>query len=178
LRWRKLVHPSLGRRSFLDTERFGRFLETIITARDFGDLEVSYGAVACDLASGGRIALTRGDPARAARASAAIRRIFPPVEIDGRRLVDGTVVDAVPVGLARDLGATYVIGVDVLPHPPHGTLGPSATPDQMIRPTVDEHASWNFTRADQLIARGEQAAERVLPAIRRDLDAGGCSRVG
>jgi NTE family protein len=182
LRWRHLVHPALGRRSLLDTERFARFLEsTVITARDFSDLSCTYGAVACEIVSGGRVALTRGDPARAARASAAIRRIFPPVVIEGRRLVDGTVVDAVPVGLARELGATYVIGVDVLTRPPRGTLGPSATPERMIRPTVDQHAAWNFTRVDQLVALGEDAATAALPEIRRDLERGepnGVSRLG
>ena len=48
----------------------------------------------------------RGDPVRAAYASSAIPRVFPPIEIDGRKLVDGAVIDAIPVGAARDLVRT------------------------------------------------------------------------
>jgi hypothetical protein len=51
----------------------------------------------------------------------------------------------------------------------------------MIRPTVDQHAAWNFTRVDQLVALGEEAATAALPDIRRDLERGepnGVSRLG
>lgn len=60
----------------------------------------------------------------ALRASYAVPGIFPPVEIDGRRLVDGALANPVPISLCRALGATLVIGVDVSTH-----VAPNAADD-------------------------------------------------
>jgi len=59
------------------------------------------------------VVLAQGDLPRAVRASMSLPVVFPPVEIDGRLLVDGALSDNVPTGVARDLGADLVIAVDV-----------------------------------------------------------------
>src|SRR5262249_2933871 len=114
LRWSELIKPALRRHSVFDTPGFDDLLANVILVRDFDHMQIPYAAVARDPATGERVVLDAGDPVRAARASAAIRRAFPPVGIDGRRLVDGTAVEALPVQTARDIGADYVIAVDVL----------------------------------------------------------------
>ena len=100
LRWRRLIRPSVRKGRVFDTERFDEFLATIIDPRDFDDLDYVCAAVACDSATREPVLLTRGDPVRAARASSALRGIFSPIEIDGRRLVDGAAVEA-PARLRR-----------------------------------------------------------------------------
>lgn len=81
----------------------------LIARGSFDSLPIPFRAVATDLRSGVRLALDRGDLARAIRASVAIPFVFDPVTIDGRRLVDGGLSENVPVRLARELGATRVI---------------------------------------------------------------------
>ncbi len=172
LRWRQLVRPSVRRDRLFDTERLEQFLTMVINARDFDDLNYACAAVACDRATRKGVLLTCGDPVRAARASSAMRGIFPPIEIDGRQLVDGAVVDAIPVGAARQLGADYVIGVAVLDRARPRFRRPRATsaPDRLVRPALDAYSPWTFAHAAELVRVGEVAAERALPAISADLD--------
>ena len=169
LRWRELVRPSVRRGGLFDTGRFEQFLAMIIDARDFDDLDYVCAAVACDPATGEAVVLTRGDPARAARASSAIPRIFPPMEIDGRELVDGAVIDSIPVVAARELGADYVIGVAAgdrsrsrlyrqrptrngsSARNPHQCV--AASPDRLIQPALRTFSAWNFAARSRTRSR-------------------------
>ncbi|MEN2987210.1 patatin-like phospholipase family protein [Tistrella sp. BH-R2-4] len=88
----------------------------------FGDtrienLPMPFGAIATDLASGQEVWLTEGDLVDALRASMSIPGIFAPVRMGGRLLVDGGLVNPVPVSLCRHLGAEAVIAVTL-----HGDL--------------------------------------------------------
>ena len=72
-----------------------------------------YAAVATELATGREIWLRDGSVIDAVRASIAVPGLFTPAEMDGRLLVDGGLVNPVPVSLCRALGADIVIAVDV-----------------------------------------------------------------
>ncbi len=76
---------------------------------DFDDLPIPFRAVATDLVTGQAVVLGEGDLATAIRASMSIPALFPPVEIGGRLLVDGGVVNNLPVDVARAMGADIVI---------------------------------------------------------------------
>jgi NTE family protein len=78
-------------------------------------LAIPYAAVATDLRSGDEVMLTSGPVFDAVRASIAIPGIFKPWRVGGRLLVDGGLVNPVPVSTARALGAEFVIAVNVLP---------------------------------------------------------------
>jgi NTE family protein len=78
-------------------------------------LNLPYAAVATDLRSGDEVALTRGPVFDAVRASIAIPGIFTPWRVGGRLLVDGALVNPIPVSTARSLGAEFVIAISVLP---------------------------------------------------------------
>ena len=78
-------------------------------------LAIPYAAVATDLRSGDEVMLTSGSVFDAVRASIAIPGIFKPWRAGGRLLVDGGLVNPVPVSTARALGAEFVIAVNVLP---------------------------------------------------------------
>jgi len=80
---------------------------------DFDQLPIRYRAVAADLETGKAVVLGKGNLATAMRASMAVPGVFPPVEIDGRLLVDGGVANNLPVDVARAMGAEVLIVVDI-----------------------------------------------------------------
>ncbi|MDQ8154509.1 MAG: patatin-like phospholipase family protein [Gemmatimonadota bacterium] len=81
----------------------------LIAAGDFDRLPIPFRAVAADLSTREQVILGTGDLAQAVRASGAIPIVFRSVLVDGRTLVDGGIVDNVPIGAARALGATRII---------------------------------------------------------------------
>ena len=88
-------------------------LEQALTDHRIDDLPIRFAAIATELNTGHEIWLTRGRMAEALRASYALPGIFPPVLIGGRWLVDGALVNPVPVSAARALGARLVIAVNL-----------------------------------------------------------------
>lgn len=89
------------------------FLERHFVDRDIADLPLPFGCVATDLANGREIWLREGSVVAAVRASIAVPGLFAPIRRDGRLLVDGGLVNPVPVSLCRALGADIVIAVDL-----------------------------------------------------------------
>jgi len=84
---------------------------------DIASLPKPFGAAACELGTGREVWLRSGPLLDAARASAALPGMFPPFERDGRLLVDGALVNPVPVSLCRAMGADVVIAVDLNAEP-------------------------------------------------------------
>jgi NTE family protein len=89
-----------------------KLTETLTDSR-IDDLPIRFAAIATEFNTGHEIWLTRGRLADALRASYALPGIFPPVLIGGRWLVDGALVNPVPVSAARALGARLVIAVNL-----------------------------------------------------------------
>ncbi len=81
--------------------------------QDFDRLPIPFRALATDLETGDPVVLRSGDLATVLRASMSAPGVFAPVELDGRLLVDGGLVDNLPVGLARSMGVDVLIVVDV-----------------------------------------------------------------
>ncbi|MGH8135816.1 MAG: patatin-like phospholipase family protein, partial [Steroidobacteraceae bacterium] len=80
---------------------------------DFDRLPTRFRAVATDLETGDRRVLASGDLTEALRASMSAPGVFAPVELNGRLLVDGGLVENLPVDVAREMGVDIVIAVDV-----------------------------------------------------------------
>jgi NTE family protein len=110
------------------------------------DLERSFAAVAVDVALGREVWLRQGRLLDCLRASAAIPGIVTPVNIDGRWLIDGGVLNPVPVNVCRAMGATLVIAVDLNTQlaPRHfadhfrDRVQPAPTPPMPTAPTAAE----------------------------------------
>jgi NTE family protein len=100
---------------FVNVERLSSFLHRYVAAADLciEDLPKQYSAVATDLDTGREVWLEEGNLADAIRASMALPGLFPAVRDDGRWLVDGGLVNPVPVTACRALGADIVIGVNL-----------------------------------------------------------------
>jgi NTE family protein len=89
------------------------FLRSHFDDKDIESLPARFGCVATELASGREIWLREGPVVTAVRASIALPGLFTPAMIDGRLLVDGGLVNPVPVSLCRAMGADIVIAVDL-----------------------------------------------------------------
>lgn len=85
----------------------------VADVQDFDDLPTPFRALATDLETGEPIVLARGDLVTVLRASMSAPGVLTPVELDGRLLVDGGLVDNLPVELARSMGVDRLIAVDV-----------------------------------------------------------------
>ncbi|WP_297573064.1 patatin-like phospholipase family protein [uncultured Deefgea sp.] len=149
-----------------------------------------FAAVATELDTGKKIAFNRGNAGQAVRASSSIPGIFMPVSIANKKYVDGGVVSPVPVDAARDLGANFVIAVDISSKASGqaastSTLGVMnqaivimgqklgeqelARADIVIRPKVGKIGASDFDMKNVAILEGEKAALAMLPLIKQKL---------
>ena len=90
-----------------------RLILPVATIDDFDQLPIPFRAIATDLGSGEALSIKSGDLATAIRASMSLPGIFKPVHYNGRVLVDGGIVNNLPVQIARDMGAEILIVVDI-----------------------------------------------------------------
>jgi NTE family protein len=104
---------SLSGSSLINGGRVARRLESAIGRTKIETLETRFAAVATEIATGHEVWLTRGRLLEALRASYALPGVFPPVRIGGRWLVDGALVNPVPVSASRALDARLVIAVNL-----------------------------------------------------------------
>jgi len=115
----RLVDISLRLRGagVLKGHRIYRFMtEKLGENLTFAELKMPFAVVTTDLKSGREVILTKGSVAAAVRATISVPAIFEPVEFNEYRLVDGGMLNNVPVDVAHNLGAEMVIAVDVLPN--------------------------------------------------------------
>jgi NTE family protein len=104
----------LPRSGLLDgNKKLREFLSGHTKAKTFEELKLPLKMVATDLSSGDKVVLDSGNLFSALRATMSMPGLFAPVQLRGRWLVDGGLVDPVPVGLARAMGADVVIAVDL-----------------------------------------------------------------
>lgn len=160
--WVSGIKGLLGKRSHLfDEKTFERFLAERLPYQEFQDAAIPIHIIASDFVSGEEVILSQGKMLPALQASAAIPGIFPPVEIDGRYLIDGGVANHTPVSTAIRLGASRLIVL-----PTGFTCAPSMPPTGALN--IALHAL-NLIIARQLLqdleAHKEQAEILVVPPL-------------
>jgi NTE family protein len=111
--WARMV--ARGDRVF-DNSGIKKLIESRLGDADFRDARIPLAVVATDLETGAEEVFASGKVATPLLASTAMPGIFPPVEIDGRRFIDGGVSDAVPIAPAVSLGARTVYVIDASSH--------------------------------------------------------------
>lgn len=108
-----LVDVAFMAGGLIDGVRIVEWLGKLEIAKTIEDLDIPYGAVATDVTTGREMWLRSGALDRAIRASIAMPGIFSPIQIDDVWMVDGGLVNPVPVSLCRAMGADFVIAVNV-----------------------------------------------------------------
>jgi NTE family protein len=126
---------NLSQSGFVDTERLSWFLHNYVAAEDqrIEDMPKKYAAVSTNLDTGREVWLTEGRLADAVRASMALPGLFPAIRHDERWLVDGGLVNPVPVSVCRALGADVVIAVNLN----SGIIGKTNDETPEVIPTDD-----------------------------------------
>lgn len=158
-------------------------LERLFDGRPIESWPRRFGAVATEMARGERRILAAGDGAEAVRASSTAPVLFAPVVVSGQQLVDGALVEPVPVGAARALGADFVIGVDVAYRPYEDTAKGvvqfafqaihvllNALSAEQLRASdfavrMDVHHTLMHCGTPGLIAAGRQRMRELWPAL-------------
>lgn len=107
-----IMFPTSG---LIEGKRIEQFLRDHLGAARIEDLPIPFACVATNFYTGQEVILNRGDLVTAIRASISIPGVFKPVVVDDMLLVDGGVVNPVPVQVVRDLGAEFIIAVDICP---------------------------------------------------------------
>jgi NTE family protein len=157
----------------------------------FDGLPTPFRAVATDMETGQAVVLDHGDLAAALRASMSVPAVFSPLEVDGRVLGDGGLVNNLPVDVARRMGADVVIAVNIgTPLAGRDTLGSvvgittqmvnilteqnvqasiaTLTPrDLLLAPPLGQLTSADFGRASELVKIGNDYAKTVGEALAR-----------
>ncbi|MBQ8427665.1 MAG: patatin-like phospholipase family protein, partial [Clostridia bacterium] len=126
LRFFDLVSVTRRPGGLLDTHSIRRILKRHIGDITFADLKIPYSCVAVDMVTQKVIELSEGSVLDAVIASSSIPAIFKPTEKDGMRLVDGGILERVPVRRVKNLGASKVVAVDVLGKKPTKDKCPNA----------------------------------------------------
>jgi len=158
---------------------------------DFDKLPIPYRAVAVDLETGEMVVLKGGRLADAARASMSVPGAFPPIELNGRLLIDGGIVRNLPVDIVREMGADIIICVDVdKPMATRKDLGGSLSilnqmidimmkknvkdqvktlgpQDVYMNPELGELGSADFDKAAEISRVGEKAAREKIDSLKR-----------
>ena len=109
----QLIDPTLPKKGILKGDKVTKFFNRYLGEKSFEDLEIPLTVTAVDLNSNQEIRISDGLIADAVRATISIPGIFVPVEKEGMRLVDGGLLNNLPVDIVRDMGADIILAVDV-----------------------------------------------------------------
>ncbi len=180
---------SLPDRGVIRGEALQNFINRAIGQRPLEKLPRLFAAVATDLQSGEATVFRTGNTGMAVRASSSVPGVFQPVKINGREYVDGGLVSPLPVKAARDMGADFVIAVDISDQPRYGstkstidvllqtfsimgqTIGryELRDADVVIRPQTSSLKATDFQDRHMAVLEGEKAVAAALPEIKAKL---------
>ncbi len=167
------------------------FVDAHVKVHRIEEFPVMFAAVSVEAEHGCLHAFNRGDPGLAVQASSTVPVLITPVQIGGRRYLDGALASPLPVRLARALGAERVVAVDVTYDPKDSgfsnivgafwrtslvmrwalTVSEAVEADVLIAPRLPHESEVRVSNREALIDAGERAAAQALPAIRTLLQA-------
>jgi len=184
-----LVDPTLPRTGLIRGRKIENKLKSVFDGIEFGDLKIPFACAATDIDSGEEVIINQGRVWEGIRASSSLPVIFSVVKREGKYLVDGGLVDPVPVSVLRTMGADFIIAVNVMPYESvlkakkpnifsvimqtfhissYRMVRPSLDgADIVIEPQVGHIAFTDFHRTKECIQQGELAAQEVIPEIKR-----------
>ncbi|NLP18392.1 MAG: patatin family protein [Firmicutes bacterium] len=187
LRLRHLVDPIIPREGIIHGKKITELLHLFLQDITFAELQIPLAVVATDLQCGTEVVLQKGSVVDAVRASISIPGIFTPVIKDGQILVDGCLVNRVPIDTVRKMGAEKVIAVSIL-LPPLAqqllknvadiilqsfdvmqlqlTACKTQRAEIVIEPNVAKFSPARLDSVEECIQEGAEAARRALPQIR------------
>lgn len=186
-----VIDLTLSTRGFIKGEKLQNWINSKVKNRPMDKFPIKFGAVATEFGTGKMTVFSIGNAGQAVRASASIPNVFQPTLIRGKNYVDGGLSAPVPVRAAKQLGANFVIAVDISAKPAKlddssgfwayldqslNIMSTSALNHELsqaqvvIKPQVQQlGAIGGFDQKEQAIKLGEQAARAALPQIKAQL---------
>jgi NTE family protein len=191
-----LIDPSLPKSGFLKGKKIKDLLATYVGGnKKFSDLSIPFACVATDIDTGEEVVIDSGSVPEALRASISVPGIFTVVKREGRYLVDGGLTTPMPVEVVKQMGADFIIAVNVTPDVSARIQKVNKEPsifhvilqsiyittyamaqhnleyaDIVIEPDLSHIGAGDFQKAQELIIRGEQAARKAIPKIKKRLN--------
>ena len=173
-------------RGMMRGDALARYVNSKTGNQKIEDLPMSLGIVATDLQTGQGVLFQRGDLGTAVRASSSVPSVFEPVKIGTREFVDGGLVSPAPVRFARQMGAEFVLAVDISSTPENAKTGDMfqilmqtftimgksinnlelREADVVVRPALGTVGSAEFSARRKSIEAGRAAMLAALPKVR------------
>ncbi len=192
--WRRQVamHLLFRRPSLFHSRRLDAVIRAIVEEINIEDARLPYRVVALDLATGEEVMLDSGNVHEALLASCSVAGFFPPVELNGRTLIDSGQSDNLPVQAAKALNGDPVIAVNLSASLEHrddfgtgievmlrseeiGSRWNSRLRGRealaVVTPQMDGRFWLDFSDPEEAYVAGEEAAREAMPQIREALEA-------
>ncbi len=171
-------------------DKLEAFVKNKISTANIENLKLPFTAIATDLNRGSRVVLDRGSVAKAVHASSAIPGVFNPVDYQGRLLVDGGIMDNIPISVAKEKGADIVIAVDISENVANFNITnlvdvvlqsanimfnenvkhKKKDADVHITPAVGDVGMLDFTQKKRCMQAGIAATQKAMPEIRNKIE--------
>ena len=185
-----MLNLELRKKYINDGEGLKKIIKDLVGDKAFTDTKIPFAAVAADLVKGEKVIIRKGKLFDALLASASIPGMFPPVILDKKILVDGGIVDVVPIEAAQSLGASFVIGVNVSQTLKKRVEFNNAVEiffrsdsitsselrklqlsfaDVVITPKVGRFHWSDFSKPEQCVREGEIAAQNTILELKKKL---------
>jgi len=169
------------------TNMLSRLTSPAFQYKSFSDFPIPFFCVAADIEIGQQVILNKGYLPDAMRASMSIPTLFTPLDLDGRLLVDGGLLNNYPADIMKQQGTDIIIGVDVQRTlyskkeltsirkivDQMGNLLRNRTnienrkiTDYLIMPDLSHYSITDFNKADSMMDIGEKAARKLLPRLK------------
>ncbi|MGY6648346.1 patatin-like phospholipase family protein [Wenyingzhuangia sp. IMCC45574] len=183
--WFDITNISLSKFGLLSNSKMENLISKYIHHKNIQDSKIPLSMIATDICNGDRVVLNRGDISSAIMASSCIPGVFIPVEIGGKMLVDGVIAENVPVTAVKEMGADFIIAVDL--NPIHVEKQPTNIVDVLINslhfgirhivesqikesdiiiePDLSKYSLSSTKNIKELIAEGYKSANSVLDTL-------------
>lgn len=182
LTWMDISGISLFKNGLLSNEKLGNLISEHLGDEKIENAKIPLAMIATDISTGKKLVLKKGEVARGVMASTCLPGIFIPVEMDDVVLVDGGIVENVPIDTIKEMGADYIIGVDlnaknkyekpnnildVIMNSFHFTLKAAAqyqtqNADLLIKPDLSKFSRADTTQVKNLIEQGYKDSKNLL----------------
>jgi len=183
--WKKLSSLTLSKYGLLSNAKIGEIIKQNIGDKRFKDTKIPLGMIATDITTGEKVVLDKGSVADAVVASTCIPGIFIPVELGGRFLVDGGIVENVPLSCLKDKDVDFLIGVDLVPErcykKPQNIIEvlynsfnflvrsnkkvQTKEADLTIKPDLSEYNAIDMSQIKELIDLGYEETKKIIKEL-------------
>ncbi|GGD21539.1 patatin [Flavobacterium orientale] len=183
----KLGVPAALSKGLYNYNMITRLTNHVYNVRDFNELPIPFLCIATDVETGEEVLLNKGFLSQAVLASGAFPTLYSPIEIDGKYLIDGGVVNNYPIEDLKKMGADIIIGVDVQDDLKDREQLQDASrilvqisnlqmiqrmnknremTDIYIKPEVSDFSVISFDQSDKIIKKGEEAGFSVYEKLK------------